>query len=104
MNGLFIGPYIHGGEFNLGNRSLPFRLLKGLEPSRYEGWLAGVGIGVGYEFPLAKHWNIGAELGAGYTYIDYKKNNCELCGSLKDDDVYHYFGLSKLALSLIYLF
>jgi hypothetical protein len=104
MNGFFLGPYVHAGEFNFGNKELPFRLLKGLKPYRYEGWLAGVGIGVGYEYPLAKHWNIGAELGAGYTYIDYKKYNCEVCGSLKADEVYHYIGISKLGLSLIYLF
>lgn len=104
MNGFFFGPYVHGGEFNLGNRDLCFGLLKGLKPTRYEGWLLGGGIGCGYEYPLAKHWNIGAEAGIGYTYIKYKKYNCEVCGSLKDDDKYHYVGLSRLGLSLIYVF
>ncbi len=104
MNGLFYGPYVHGGEFNLGNHDLCLGLLNGLKPYRYEGWLIGGGIGAGYEYPLAKHWNIGAEVGVGYTYINYKKYNCEVCGSLKDDDVYHYVGISKLGLSLIYVF
>lgn len=104
MNGFFYGPYVHFSEFNLGNHDLCFGLLNGLKPYRYEGWLAGAGIGVGYEYALAKHWNIGAEAGLGYTYIDYKKYNCEVCGSLKDDDVYHYVGLSRLGLSLIYIF
>ena len=104
MNGFFYGPYVHFGEFNIGNHDMPFGLLKGLKPNRYEGWLAGVGIGAGYEYALAKHWNIGAEAGVGYTYIDYKKFNCEVCGSLKDDDAYHHLGLSRLALSLIYIF
>jgi len=104
MNGFFYGPYIHAGEFNIGNKSFAFGLLNGLKPYRYEGWLAGIGIGGGYEYPLAKHWNIGAEFGVGYTYINYKKFNCEVCGSLKDDDVYHYVGLSRLGLSLIYVF
>lgn len=104
MNGFFFGPYVHGAEFNIGNKELPFGLLKGLKPNRYEGWLVGAGIGVGYQYPLARHWNVGAEVGAGYTYINYKKYSCEVCGSLKDDDDYHYIGLSKLALSLIYLF
>lgn len=104
MNGFFFGPYVHAGEFNLGNTSLPFGLLKGLKSSRYEGWLAGGGIGVGYEYALAKHINVGAEVGVGYTYIKYKKYNCEVCGSLKNDDVYHYVGVSRLGLSIIYVF
>ena len=104
MNGFFFGPYVHGGEFNLGNHDLPFGLLKGLKPNRYEGWLAGAGIGAGYEYALARHWNLGAELGVGYTYIDYKKYNCKVCGTLKENDVYHYFGLSRMSLSIIYVF
>ena len=104
MNGFFWGPYVHGGQFNLGNKDLAFGLLKGLKPNRYEGWLLGGGIGVGYEYALAKHWNIGAEIGAGYTYINYKKYACEICGVQKDDDVYHYIGISKLGLSVIYVF
>ena len=104
MNGFFFGPYVHGGEFNLGNHELCLGLLKGLKPNRYEGWLIGGGIGGGYEYPLAKHWNIGAEAGIGYTYLKYKEYNCEVCGSLKDDDEYHYVGLSRLGLSIIYVF
>ena len=104
MNGFFFGPYVHGGEFNLGNHELCLGLLKGLKPNRYEGWLIGGGIGGGYEYPLAKHWNIGAEAGIGYTYIKYTEYNCEVRGSLKDDDEYHYVGLSRLGLSIIYVF
>lgn len=104
MNGFFFGPYVHAGEFNIGNSNLFFGLSKTLENNRYEGWLAGGGIGVGYEYALAKHWNIGAEIGVGYTYIDYKKYDCEVCSSLKKDGVYHYVGISRLGLSLIYIF
>lgn len=104
MNGFFIGPYAHFSQFNFGNTDLCFGLLKGLKPNRYEGWLAGGGIGIGYEYALAKHWNLGADLGVGYTYIDYKKYDCEVCGILKDNDDYHYVGISKLGLSLIYVF
>jgi len=104
MNGFFFGPYVHGGEFNLGNQSLVFGLLSGLKPNRYEGWLMGVGIGGGYEFALAKHWNIGTEVGVGYTYIDYRKYNCEVCGVKQGEGVYHYFGLSRLGVSIIYVF
>ena len=104
MNGFFWGPYAHGGQFNIGNKDLFFGVLNGLKPNRYEGWFAGGGIGVGYEYALAKHWNIGAEVGVGYTYIKYKKYACEVCGVLKDDDKYNYFGVSRLGLSIMYLF
>jgi hypothetical protein len=79
-------------------------LLKGLKPNRYEGWFLGGGIGVGYEYALAKHWNIGAEIGAGYTYINYKKYACEVCGILRDEGKYNYIGISRIGLSLIYVF
>jgi hypothetical protein len=104
MNGFFFGPYVHGGEFNLGHHTMPFNLLKGLKNNRYEGWLLGGGVGVGYELALARHWNLGAEIGAGYTYIKYKKFDCERCGAQTDDGVYHYFGISRFGLSLIYVF
>ena len=104
MNGFFFGPYAHVGEFNLGNKNLCLGLLKGLKPYRYEGTLAGVGLGAGYEYVLTRHLNLGAEIGVGYTYIKYKKYDCEVCGSLKKDDKYNYVGISRAALSLIYVF
>jgi len=104
MNGFFYGPYVHAGEFNIGNRDFCLGLLNGLKPNRYEGWLLGGGIGCGYEYALAKHWNIGAEIGVGYTYIKYKKYNCEVCGALKDKGNYNYVGVSRAGLSLTYIF
>ena len=105
MNGFFYGPYIHAGEFNIGGKDLLARmLLKQPKQYRYEGWLIGAGMGVGYEYALAKHLNLGVEVGVGYTYIKYKQFNCEVCGAPKDDSRKHYVGLSRLALSLIYVF
>ena len=104
MYGFFFGPYCHYSEFNLGNHDLFFGLLNGLKPNRYEGWLVGGGIGAGYEYPIAKHWNIGAEVGIGYTYIRAKKYDCEVCGKKKDNERYNYVGVSRLGLSIIYVF
>jgi hypothetical protein len=104
MNGFFWGPYIHGGQFNIGNETLPFGLLRGLKPNRYEGFFLGGGMGIGYEYALAKHWNVGGEIGAGYTFIDYKKYACEKCGPLRDKGNYNYIGISRLGLSIIYVF
>lgn len=104
MNGFFWGPYAHGAQFNIANKDLFFGILNGLKPNRYEGWLLGGGIGVGYEYALEKHWNIGAEIGVGYTYIKYKKYDCEVCGALREDGNYNYIGVSRLGLSIIYVF
>jgi opacity protein-like surface antigen len=104
MNGFFFGPYVHGGEYNFGGQALLFTLLKGLKQNRYEGWLIGGGIGAGYEYALAKHWNIGAEIGVGYTYLNYKKTDCEECGTFYGRDDYHYIGISKLGLTVSYVF
>lgn len=104
MNGFFWGPYAHLSAFNYGNRDLFFGIRLGKKDHRYEGWLIGGGMGIGYEYVLAKHWNICAEVGAGYTYIDRKTYSCEVCGSMKGSEGYHYFGISKLGLSLIYVF
>lgn len=104
MNGWYWGPYVHGGEFNVGNSNLFFGLLKTLEDYRYEGWLAGGGVGIGYEYALARHWNLGAEIGVGYTYIRYRKADCEVCAPRGDQESYHHFGPNRLGLSIIYVF
>lgn len=103
-NGIYWGPFAHFGEYNISDTTLPLGFLKGLKDSRYEGWLAGTGIGGGYEYAISKHWNIGGEIGLGYTFIKYKKFDCGECGSLTDKGNYHYFGLSKLGVNIIYLF
>lgn len=104
MNGWYWGPYVHGGEFNVGNSNLFFGLLKPLESHRYEGWLVGGGVGIGYEYALARHWNLGAEIGVGYTYIRYRKADCEVCAPRDGEESYHHFGPNRLGLSIIYVF
>ena len=104
MNGFFWGPYAHLAAFNLGNQDLFFGIRIGKKDFRYEGWLVGAGMGVGYEYILAKHWSLSAEIGVGYTYIDRKAYYCEVCGGMRGEEAYHYFGPSKLGLSLIYVF
>lgn len=104
MNGFFYGPYIHGGEYNIGGKNLLTSMLRLPKQYRYEGWLIGGGMGVGYEYALTKHLNLGAEIGVGYTYLKYKQYNCEVCGTLKKDTQKHFVGISRLSLSLIYVF
>lgn len=104
FNGWFYGIHFMGGEFNMGEVKLPFGIFPELEHSRYEGWFAGAGLTGGYQWVLSRHWNIEASIGLGYVYIKYDKFRCTYCGEhLKSGDK-HYFGPTKAAISILYLF
>lgn len=103
FNGHFFG--IHGliGEYNLGGIDVPIGKLKNLKDYRYQGYAYGGGISYGYQWVLSKRWNLEANLGAGYVYLDYEKYPCVKCGSLLGENTKNYFGVTKAAVSLIYL-
>lgn len=104
FNGWFLGGHLMGGEFNAGNVDLPFGLLPQLKTRRYEGWYAGGGVTVGYQWPLSRHWNVEASLGVGYDYIKYDKFECGRCGNRLEDGHAHYVGPTKAAISFLYVF
>lgn len=98
FSGTFVGAHLHGGEFNVGGIG-PFTTLKN---NRYEGWLAGAGLSIGHQWVLGKRWGLEAELGAGYAYIEYDKSRCARCEPKIKSDTYHYFGPTRLNISLVY--
>lgn len=107
--GHFVGAHLLGGQYNIGNVDLDFNMLGtdfgNLKDSRYQGWFAGAGIAYGYAWVLAKHWNLEAEVGIGYVYSRYDRYPCAVCGTKLESDVsHHYFGPTKLALSIVYIF
>lgn len=104
FNGWFVGIHGMGGEFNAGGVDLPFGIFKRLEDHRYEGWYVGGGITGGYQWPISRHWSAEAALGIGYDYIHYKEAACGTCGEIKKRSHSHYFGPTKAALSIIYVF
>lgn len=104
FNGWFLGVHLMGGEFNAGNVELPFGLFDKLKDHRYEGWYAGGGITAGYQWPLSRHWNIETSLGVGYDYIQYDKFKCGVCGERFKSSHSNYFGPTKLAVSVLYVF
>lgn len=104
FNGWFVGAHLMGGQFNAGGIKLPFGLFKDFREHRYEGWFVGGGFTAGYQWPLAKHWNLETSLGVGYDYIQYDKFKCETCGDKVGDGNRHYVGPTKAALELIYVF
>ncbi|MBD5207761.1 MAG: DUF3575 domain-containing protein [Bacteroidales bacterium] len=109
MHGNFIGLELHGGQYNIGKVNTNFDFLgtnfKNLKDTRYQGWYAGAGITYGHAWMLAKHWNIEAELGIGWSYTRFDRYPCASCGSkIEDNAVHNYFGLTKAALNLVYIF
>lgn len=110
FNGWFVGVHAMGGEFNVTGNKYPMRILdwagvfSDLDAKRYEGWYVGGGVTVGYQWPLAKHWNFEASLGLGYDYIKYDRFACGECGAKDESGHTNYFGPTKAALSLMYVF
>lgn len=98
FTGHFWGIHTHYAFFNAGG----FGPLTTLKNNRYEGWLAGAGLSYGYQWLLSNRWSLEATVGLGYAYIDYEKFECSKCGTKLKDDSYHYWGPTKVGLSLIY--
>lgn len=109
FNGHFVGAHLLGGIYNMGNWDTGFTFLGTdfgkLKDYRFEGWMLGVGVAYGYQWMLSKHWSVEAEIGIGYVYSQYDKYDCATCGEMYEQDKPHnYFGPTKAALSLIYVF
>lgn len=105
----FLGFHAIGGVYNFGNLKNGINMLGSdlsrLTDLRYQGWGIGAGIGYGYDWILGEHWNLEAEIGIGWIYTRYDAYPCAECGTkVVDDGRHHYFGPTKAALSLVYLF
>ena len=108
FGGHFFAAHLLGGIYNVGNVDFvpdflgtPFSKLK---DHRFEGWFAGAGIGYGYAWMLGKHWNLEAEIGVGVAYTEYDKFECPKCGDKLGTGDHLYFGPTKAAINLVYLF
>lgn len=129
FNGHFIGVHALGGQYNAKNMNFPLKSLiigSTVDPitgdpaseekgwpdltseqnkgRHVEGWYAGAGITYGYQWMLSRHWNFEGSVGLGYDHIKYRQYPCVECGALKKRGRSNYFGPTKLALSLIYVF
>ena len=52
---------------------------------------------------MSKRWSLEGTVGFGYASIDYKKYDCVNCGQFKSQGTKHYFGPTKIGLSLIFM-
>lgn len=102
-NGHFFGLHGIAAEYNMGGIDVPVGRLKRLKDHRYEGFAFGAGLSYGYQWVLSKRWNFELSIGGGYAYITYDKYPCVICGNKIESGDEHYFGITKAAVSLIYL-
>lgn len=107
--GHFLGVHAHGGQCNVGNLKNNIRFLgtdfSKLSDRRYQGWFAGAGVAYGYSWILGRHWNLEAEIGAGWIYTRYDVFPCAACGTRLASGLSHnYFGPTKAAVNLVFVF
>lgn len=107
--GHFLGFHAVTGQFNLGNlkHTVDFfdNEFSRLKENRAQGWGVGLGIAYGYTWVLGKHWNLEAELGIGWVHTWYDVYECKDCGRLIEPDKEHnYYGPTKAAINLVYVF
>ena len=103
FNGHLLGAHVNYMNFNVGNLNLPLNIFSGLKDYRYQGNGYGAGVSYGYHWLLSPRWSMEATLGVGYMYLDYSRYECHTCGKKLNKDNKHYFGPTKLGVSLIYI-
>ena len=112
FSGHFFGVHMMGGQFNAANVTLPIpggffggeNLRAGVRDHRYQGGFAGGGITYGYQWILGRHVNLEAEVGVGYNRVWYDKYACGDCGAKIGHGQSNYAGITKLGISIMYLF
>lgn len=112
MTGHFFGVHAMVGELNVSNVNLPLpggfvsgiNLREAAKDGRYQGPFAGVGVTYGYQWPLSRHWNLEAEIGAGYAHVWYDRYPCGECGMSMERGGANYLGVTKVGVSLMYVF
>ncbi|MCD8261725.1 MAG: DUF3575 domain-containing protein [Bacteroides sp.] len=104
FDGHFLGIHPFFGAYNAGNIHLPLRIWQGLKDHQYRGYATGIGLDYGYQWYLGHHWNLEVEWGLGYAYLNYDRYEYQKCGSCLGNTHKHYFGPTKVGLSVVYLF
>lgn len=104
FNGHFLGLHALGMEYNVGGIDVPLGRLEKLKDHRYEGYAAGAGISYGYQRPISSRFSFELNIGVGYAYLTYDKYPCVKCGEKMESGHENYLGVTKAAVSLIYLF
>lgn len=93
FEGHFVGVHLHAAQY-----------FGGFKDKRYDGYLAGGGLSYGYDWILSPRWNLELALGVGYARLWYDKSPRISCMKCKKSEYKDYFGLTKAAISVMYIF
>lgn len=96
--------HVHGGVYQAAAINMPWGIWPELKDHRFKGNFFGAGISYGYQWILAKHWNLEGNIGVGYARVKYEQFECKTCGEKVSEGHKNYLGPTKAAISLIYLF
>ena len=121
FNGHFVGIPALVGEYNMRNVKFPpigsasgfpdltneangpvTNSVGEIKARHVEGWYVGAGLTYGYQWMLNKRWNLEAEVGVGYAYSPLTLYG--RCNTIIEEKTIHYFGLTKVGLSIMYMF
>lgn len=97
LEGHFFGVHLNIGAFNVSVD----------EKTRYQSpdGFYGAGLSYGYSLPFCRHWAAEFTIGAGYAYTSLDKYYNIPNGARYEQDVpCHYWGLTKVGISLVYRF
>ena len=97
----FFGLNLIYSHYNVGGIRFPFGLYKSVRDERRQGDLGALGAFYGYSWPLGRHWNIEALIGAAVGYTQYDRYECRHCGT-KLGTERKVFLMPQAALSLVY--
>ena len=85
FNGHFVGFHVHGGVYQAAAINMPWGIWPELKDHRFKGNFFGAGISYGYQWILAKHWNLEGNIGVGYARVKYEQFECKTCGEKVSD-------------------
>ena len=104
FSGHFFG--LHGvfAKFDVQGLTIPINKLAPLKERRCQGDFNGIGLSYGYAWIVGNNWLIEATVGGGYARVNYDVFSKGENGFKISEGQKHYFGPTKGAISLVYVF
>ena len=97
----FFGANLIYSHYNVAEVKFPFGLYKSVRDERRQGDLYALGVFYGYSWPLGRHWNIEAAIGAAVGFTKYDRFQCGHCGNKIGNDT-KLFAMPQAALNIVY--
>ena len=97
----FFGVNLIYSHYNVGGITFPFGMYKSVRTERRQGDLYALGAFYGYSWPLGRHWNIEALIGAAIGYTKYDRFECGHCGR-KIGNGKKFFVMPQAAVNIVY--